>query len=238
MTKIIISFAREDTLNAIGGLQRYYETFESQLQSTKASEYEQADREVKNMELEGEEELIEWDLARQGLETNFNMLLPNFFRYSYIVLLYLVVENKLVELCKAVYSPKKNIPSPPSPRRSVIRTYEKYLSQDMGIAGLQWEHLYELNKVRNCIVHTSGKVEASGDRDYLRQLAKKGIGISISNQDEDYHDGLQPLYLDDDMLMLKSEYCLRMVKNVRIFFEELCDALHLPHLEIVTGNDS
>jgi hypothetical protein len=237
MTKIVISFPRELTLAAIDGVERYYETVESQLQSAKAAERDQIYKTVRGLGLEGEEELGEWHLAMQEHEMNFDMLLPNFLRYSCVVLLYLIVENKLGELCKAADSPRKN-PPPPPPRQRVIRTYEKYLSQNMGIAGLQWEHLYELSKVRNCIVHASGNVEASNDRDYLRQLAEKGIGISISGQNEDFQDSLKPLYMDEHMLMLKPEYCKRIIKNVHAFFEELCDALSLPHLEIKTGKDA
>lgn len=232
MTKIVISFPREFTLAAIDGVERYYETVESQLQDAKAIDRKQIDETIRNMGLEGDEALAEWNIALQEHEMNFDMLMVNFLRYSCIVLLYLVVENKLGELCKAAYTSKKNMPPPPLPKGRLIKTYQEYLTQKVGLTGMQWEHLYELRQVRNCIVHASGNVETSHDSDDLRELAERGIGISISGQNEDYYDDLKPLYMDEHMLMLKSEYCTRIIKNTRTFFEELCDALALPRLEI------
>ena len=44
------------------------------------------------------QEFAEWDTERQVHEMTFDMLLPNYFRYSYLFLLFLIVEDKLKEI--------------------------------------------------------------------------------------------------------------------------------------------
>ncbi len=232
MTTIEVSFTRELTLAAIDGIERYYETIESQLNSAKVEERQRVDETIKGMGLRGDEELAEWNIAMQEHEMNFDMLLPNFFRYSCIVLLFLVVENKLGEVCEAAYDENKLLPPPPSPKQSIINGYQKYLSEKVGITGLHWEDLHELNKLRNCIIHASGKVKGCKDETFLQQLAKRGLGVSISGENDDHNDNIRPLYLEEDMLVLNPVYITRVIKNVRAFFEELCNSLPLPRLVI------
>jgi hypothetical protein len=229
--EIEISFTRELTLAAVDGIAQYYEIVESQLQSAKAEERQRIHGIIKGMGLNRDDEVTEWDIAMQEHEMTFEMLLPNFFRYSCIVLLFLVVENKLGEICKAAKQAKEDMPPPPHPERDVIKEYKKYLNQ-VGTSGLRWDAIHDLNKVRNCIVHASGRVKGSQYETYLRQLAKSEIGISISGDSYNFQDGLQPLYLEDDMLMLKPEYCRQVIRNVRDFFEKLCDVVPLPRLTI------
>jgi hypothetical protein len=227
-----ISFTRELTLATIDGIAQYYETVESQLQSAKKEERKRIQGMIQAMELDREDQMAEWDMAMQQHAMTFDMLLPNLFRYSLIVLLFLVVENKLGELCRAVKNVRGNIPSPPCPRNNVVNEYKKYLTKNAGISGLQWDKIHDLNKIRNCVVHASGKVKGFRYEPYLRQPARREMGLSISGDDYDPEDDLQPLYLDEDMLVLRPEYCKGAIKNIRDFFEELCDAVPLPRLTI------
>ena len=187
---------------------------------------------IQGMELGREDQIAEWDMAMQEHAMTFDMLLPNFFRYSLIVLVFLVVENKLGELCRAVKNVRGNIPSPPCPKNNIVNEYKKYLIKHAGISGLQWDKIHDLNKIRNCIVHASGKVKGFRHESHLRRLARREIGLSISGDDYDAEDALQPLYLDDDMLVLEPEYCKGVIKNIRGFFEELCNAVPLPRLTV------
>jgi len=230
--KIIVSFARDLTLAAIDGIEEYYEIIESKLQTAKEEERTRIREKIKDMQLDWEDELAEWDIARQEHEMTFDMLLPNYFRYSCIVLLYLVVENKLGEICEVAQNIKSNLPASPKPKQGIIKEYRKYLTEVVGIAGQQWNAIYDLNKIRNCIVHASGKVKDSRDEEYIRRMAEDEIGVAISGTPGELREDLRPLYLEDDMLMLKPEYCRKTIKMVRDFFEELCDALSLPKFTI------
>lgn len=230
--KIIVSFARDLTLAAIDGIEQYYEIIESKLQTAKEEERTRIREKIKDMQLDWEDELIEWDIARQEHEMTFDMLLPNYFRYSCIVLLHLVVENKLGEICEVAQNIKSNLPASPKPKQGIIKEYRKYLTEVVGIASQQWNAIYDLNKIRNCIVHASGKVKDSRDEEYIRRMAEDKIGVAISGTPGELREDLRPLYLEDDMLMLKPEYCKKTIKMVRDFFEELCDALSLPKFTI------
>jgi len=230
--KIIVSFARDLTLAAIDGIEQYYEIIESKLQTAKEEERTRIREKIKDMQLDWEDELIERDIVRQEHEMTFDMLLPNYFRYSCIVLLHLVVENKLGEICEVAQNIKSNLPASPKPKQGIIKEYRKYLTEVVGIASQQWNAIYDLNTIRNCIVHASGKVKDSRDEEYIRRMAEDEIGVAISGTPGELREDLRPLYLEDDMLMLKPEYCRKTIKMVRDFFEELCDALSLPKFTI------
>ena len=236
--RIIGSFTRELTLAAIDGLAKYYEIVESKIQTAKEEERVHIREKIKSMRLDLEGELVEWDIARQEHEMTFDMLLPNYFRYSCMVLLYLVVENKLKEFCEVAQSVKNNLPPPPQPKHGIVNEYKKYLSNTVGLFSKRWDAVRDLNKIRNCIVHASGKVKDSSDKEYLRRLANSEKGIIINGTREQLREDLRPLYLEDDMLMLKPEYCREIIQKMRDLFEELCDALSLSKLAIEESPDS
>jgi hypothetical protein len=233
--RIQISFARELALAAIHGLARYYELIESQLQSAKSAEKARIHTTGKSMSLAGEEEFAAWNIAIQEHEMTFDMLMPNFFRYSFIALLVLVVENELGKLCHAIKDVKRLASVPPSPTRDVIKEYKKYIGEQGGISTLKWDTIHELNKVRNCIVHASGKVKGSRDERFLRQLASSQAGLSVSDRVQDSQPELHPLYLEEDMLVIEPEYCRYAINSIKTFFEELCDAIPLPKIVIDQG---
>jgi len=232
--RIKLSFARIFTLAAIDGVAEYYDTVESGLQIAKVEDQERILAKIRGMKLEREDETAkwdEWDLAGQEHQMTFDMLLPNYFHYSYIVLLFLVVEDKLREMCKAAQS-MGDLPAPPTPKQDPIGEYKEYLTKTAGIVSLNWEAIHDLAKIRNCIVHTSGKVGASRDKKRLQELAaKRELGISISVKHADFGEHL-PLYLEDDRLVLEPKYCRRVTMAVRDFFEGLCAALVLPETTI------
>jgi hypothetical protein len=192
------------------------------------------------------------------------MLYPNYLRYSYLVLLYLVVENKLWELHEVARSRENGRSlTQPGPKCSIIRWYQKWLKQppaktvqprptrdiirwhkgwfkrhlaeDTMVHGLRWDDLLDLNKVRNCVVHASGKVSGLQYEKRIRDIAQKGIGVSISGDRPCRDDRLEPLYLEDDTLMIEPAYCRRVTTVVRDFFGGLCDALALPKITMTNG---
>lgn len=229
---MIISFPRELTLAAIDGVAQYHETMESQLQSAKSAEKLKIREKIEAMGLGMEEQMEEWDLATQSYDMMFNMLLPNFFRYSLLILLFLVVENKLGELSHVAKSAQPNLPMPPHPKRSIVNSYEQYFTNMAGISSLDWGKVHELSRVRNCIVHASGKVKGRPDEPLLREIAAREVGLSISGARDVSQSNLYPLYLEDDMLVIKAEYCAQVIKQIRHFFERLCDALGLPKITV------
>lgn len=233
---ILISFPRALTLAAISGLASYHETMESQMRSAAEAEKLAAKESIRKMGLSLKEEMLEWDLAMQSHDMTFNMLMPNFLRYSLIVLLFLVVENKLEELANVAEQTHPKSPTAPDPKRCVIKTYKRYFTEEVGISSLDWQTMDELNAIRNCIVHASGKVQGRPDETLLRNFANKHKGLSVSNTRQFSRIDLRPLYLEDDMLVIEPSYCSYIIDRVRRFFEQLCDALQLP--DLITETDS
>ena len=66
-----------------------------------------------------------------------------------------------------------------------------------------WRDLLDLEKVRDCIAHTSGCVEESRDKVFLRALARRKIGFEI---------------WEDGYVRIHPEFCQRMLTSVENFF--------------------
>jgi hypothetical protein len=225
MGRIVIdSFFPNLTMATLDGLAQYYETTESQLQLVKQEEYGQITSEIRSWKLSPEDESTEWDLAMQEHTARHDMLFTNFLRYSFVVLLFLVLENKLRELCEIIGKLKGK--TPPAAQRDIVKQYKRFL-EDAGVSIAQqvWESVHDLNKVRNCIVHASGNVARTAGKEYLRILARRDPGLAISGYDYEGNDS--PLYLEENMLVLTPDYCSRAVADVRRLFDDLCHAVPL-----------
>lgn len=225
MGKIIIdSFFPQLTLATLDALGRYFEMAESQLQSVRKKEYDQTVSEIKGLGLSPEEKWIEWDLAMQEHAATHDMLYTHFLRYSFVVLLHLILEDKLREFCGIVGGRKGK--TPPAAERSIVKAYKRFLERaGVSVEQQVWKSVHDLNKVRNCIVHASGNVGRARDEKHPRSLARRDPNLAISG-DEYESEGL-PLYLEEDMLMLTPDYCNHAVADVKRLFENLCCALPL-----------
>jgi len=225
MGRIIIgSFFPDLTMATLDGLAQYHETTESQLQLAKQEKYSQIISEIRSWKLSPEDEWTEWDLAMQEHTARHEMLFTNFLRYSFVVLLFLILEDKLRELCEIVGKLKGK--TPPAAKRDIVKQYKRFL-EDAGvnIAQQVWESVHDLNKVRNCIVHASGNVARMPGKGYLRTLARRDPRLDISGYDYEGNDF--PLYLEENMLILAPDYCSHAVADVRRLFEDLCHAVPL-----------
>lgn len=224
--QITISFGRELTLAAISGIEEYYEAAESGLRAIESKELAQ----IRDMAAAQNWEYDDWAVAKQEHEMTFDMLVPNYFRYSCIVLLYLVLESKLKEMCEIAHEATPGEPLPDF-GQDFVRRCKRYLKDAAGFSSKHWEHIENLSKIRNCVVHTSGKVEGKHCKQ-IEQLARVGIGIAVSGNERNMPTELLPLYLEDNMLMIEPQYCRWIIKAVHEFFEEVCDALSLPPLSL------
>ena len=152
--RITISFGRELTLAAVRGIEDYYEAAESGLRAIEDKELAQ----IRDMAAAQNWEYDDWAVAKQEHEMTFDMLVPNYFGYSCIVLLYLVLESKLKEMCEIAHNAAPDKPLPDF-GQDFVRRCKRYLKDAVGFSTQRWGHVEDLSKIRNCIVHTSGKVE-------------------------------------------------------------------------------
>lgn len=120
---------------------------------------------------------------QRHLENLYDLDLRPSLRYSFLVLLHVVFETQLRVFCNDIKNqrPLPNI-AMKDLRGSPIDQGFMFLTR---LAGLsvgdfpEWEHLRTLQKIRDCIVHCYGQVSDSKDSTFLRDLAGKGVGVSI-----------------------------------------------------------
>jgi len=207
---MIIDFFRIDTSNLLDGLSEYLEQLEAQIPAIQTNE-------LKRLEAWAESEAVdpgEYDAAFDETRWTYDYFLPRSVRYSFVVLLYIVLENQLGLLCEEIRKRRNlNLQVTDFAGGGTKRT-RKYLEKVVGIKSIDWEMVEDLSKVRNCIVHTLGKVELSRDKERLNQLAQENIGISISNDE----------YADGGVILITPEYCALSLKNIRRLFDTIFDA--------------
>ena len=217
--------------SAFSGLGEYYEKSESLLESAKKEGASRINEEVKkmvrNFGLSEDEEYGEWASKMQDHETTYDMLFTNFFRYSFTVLAYLVLEDHLHRFCMAIQDAKGLAEAPPIPKGDIIKTYRNYIDRaKVPVQNSLWEAIEDLRIVRNCVTHSSGNVARSSHQSDLYRIAQKNIGIYISRKFD--HNEMTPLYLQDNMIMIESRYCESVVHEMQALFETMCKAANLP----------
>lgn len=232
MAKITGSFFPGLTGATLDRLSEYLEVVECQLKSVEETEEEQILEEIEDLELSAEAEWIERNLAMQEHRPKHDMLFPNFLRYSFVVLIVLILENKLRELC-AIVAKSKGKDSPVY-WQGAIKKYKKFLESNCVSVDEDdydyWRPMHDLKKVRNCIVHASGDVTLSKDKVRLRDVAHEDPNLAISGRNYEGED--VPLYFEDDMLVLTTDYCRDAVADVKTLFKKLCDAVPLRGITI------
>ena len=204
-----IDFFRIDTTNILHGLAEYQKTMEAQLPVIQ--ELEQSSIEAfRNHDLPN---ILPYESMMEEYDWVYRYFFPRSLRYSFIVLLFLVIEHQLNQLCDEIKK-RRNLPIRANEMSGdVLKRSKAYLHKVAGVSIKNWESLEDLSKIRNCIVHVLGKVELSKDGKHLKQLAKKNIGISIS--DEDSHE--------EGFLVISAEYCESAVHLAKQFFDEIFD---------------
>ncbi len=192
----------QDTLLALGN---YYQVMEDQLDNFIANF-----REESLSAMDAGKELAAYDI---GPYNEF----PRSMRYSFIVFLYLILENHLIALCDTIKHVRGLNVRSKEFKGDVIEQCKKYLKDIAGVPEINvrsWERIEDLSKVRNCIVHTLGRIDLSNDKKRLYAIAQEGQGLAIAKDDD----------LDERYIVFTKEYCERANNDVGILFNELFDA--------------
>jgi hypothetical protein len=155
---------------------------------------------------------------RQAMEEwKHNHLFPNALHYSFIMLLFLTVEDRLKKICDLLQQ-IKNLPLRSKDLRGdSIEQGMIFLDKLAGISRndiKHWPKITDLLKIRNCIVHTSGRIEFSRDKAYLKELIQKNpkhLRLSDDSSPE------------DKVIIVEHSYCMLSTSVAREFFEEVCE---------------
>ena len=119
-------FFRNLSLATFDGLNEYYRVMELQLKTLKDNDRKKIEEDIKQLGLSYKEGFAEWDLAMQNHTATFNMMYTNFFRYSFVILVFLALEDWLHKLCLAAQDVKGITNSPQKPS---LEEYRKYVSR-------------------------------------------------------------------------------------------------------------
>ena len=170
--RVYIDFFRAEVMATLKTVREYAITMDQQLGLL---------RETKEALIRTE--CIDWDeLQSQKYEFDavFGQVFPRCLRYSFVMLLYSIVENEIVAVCGEVRK-RRNL-SELAGKETPLGRCKTFLSKTCGIdfGVSEWEKLTILEKVRDCVAHAGGRVGASRDKGFLEGIATLGKGITIS----------------------------------------------------------
>jgi len=222
-------FFRTEYTSIFSSLAEYLVTMETQLGKAADTEW------ASNLEyLSKLTDPEEWDQESSTAffehSYTYEYMFPRFYRYSFIVLVFLIFETQMTGLCDQLQSRRKLSLRLKDVRASgTVPTFRTYLSKVVGITGWDeshWQRMDDLSKVRNCIVHALGKVDVSNDGKQLQAILKRTRSLSVS-------DGTSgPI----GFLLVKPEYCTQIIADVESFLDEICDlgGFGPKHITLVT----
>ncbi len=208
---MIINMFRLETEGLFRGLADYHQVLEAQIPILQAKEYDS----VQNWAEEAGIEDALLDLEVDDLRWAYDYYFPRSLRYSFVVLLFLVVEKQLTEFCKTMHV-RHNLPIKVNDLKGdFIERAKTYIHKLAGISPVTgWAKIEDLSVVRNCIVHTMGDVESSRDKVRIINMVSAQVGLSMGNKE----------FGDQNSLQISADFCSNAVKNVRAFFDELFDS--------------
>ena len=156
-----------------------------------------------------EEEFLEWQSQLDLHEERYERDFPSKMRYSFLVLLHIIFETRLLSACNEISRRRnidikeKQLKGPPIERaniflRRIVHIFPKNQKP--------WQTLSDLQKVRDCIVHANGKVSESRDKKHFEDVFSKDIGVSVD---------------DSGYLKIERRYCEHSLDATKAFFNDL-----------------
>jgi hypothetical protein len=203
-----------ECMERLDGLADYLAVMEAQVVSFKAKEAEKLKKDLEGIpdscSNNDEYSFVQW---REHQYRQFEYSIPESYHYSFVVLLWLVVEDELKRVCGEI-ARRKGAPTPSIDRRNgIIKPYMNFLDTTGGLPLrniAHWHEICHLQKIRNRIVHASGRIDESGDIGYLTRLKGKHIGLQID---------------EEQRLRVEPDYCKLAIRNTIEFFAEILDGV-------------
>jgi len=115
------AFFHDLSIAAVHSLRDFYTVVESELYSRQKREKEKAEGEIRNLDITEEDKYVEWSLAIDKNDDEYKMLYSNLFSFSFATLTFIVLEDWLYRLCKAVKDMRKLNEPLPSKKQSIMR---------------------------------------------------------------------------------------------------------------------
>jgi hypothetical protein len=148
------------------------------------------------------EDEVEWEVAIAEHRRLFQTVLSRTFVYSCVVALFTLTETSLKYLCELLWkrdalrdSPQKYYEKEWSKDQSFVEFWLKYIKTE---AKLDSSHPFvvkikNLNKIRNQITHSDGKVGNDQEHEKLKAAMKDWEGFAIGHREIKISKGACPL---------------------------------------------
>lgn len=210
MTLINFDVHRWETNFAFDKLRDYFEAVERQFEAVR--EEERARTDLTPPPGLSEDDYQEWYSEHQAevqfIEERYELDFPSKMRFSFIILLHIMLEDRLRATCNEIQRRKALTITEKDLRGAPFERVKNFLKK---IAGINfenqkgWQELKDLQMIRDCIVHTNGRIAESRDKNRIYDLCKKQIGISDV----------------EGYLSVEKTFCLKSVVEVSSFFNDL-----------------
>jgi hypothetical protein len=194
----------------LNNLQEYIDTIERSLVDQKKEFEKQVDRQAAEIDEDIRDEFYEYHSDEHW---RLSDVFPSMLRSTVFVASYSLLENHLVDICEREHS-KQKLGKAPKLKSGIIFKARDYL---VDVAGIKlpdstpaWDNICAYNKLRNAIVHKSGKLDDELKKE-LEDFLKASPGISLDQ---------------NNALQFTEEFCPEVIKNMKdFFFKELIPAL-------------
>lgn len=215
---------RWETEFALSNLKDYLEMAESQFEVVREMERTRADSDPPSHL--SEEDYLEWQAEWQAeilfIEERYECDFPSKIRYSFVVLLHIVLEDRLRAACDEIFRRRNLEIREKDLKGSLIERAKAFLDKvaKVSIKNQQaWQGLKDFQMIRDCIVHANGQIELSRDKKRINELCKKGLGLSNV----------------ESSLMIEKGYCINALETISICFDHLFDSAGFGSSTLTSG---
>ena len=147
-----------------------------------------------------------------------NSVFPRCLRYSFVAFVGLLFESELRIFCNSVAIERSLQSSTTKGKESALEQAKEFLIKQADVKTVSdnlWRELHDMVKIRNCIVHFGGRIDASKHKNRLEHLSKTKKGLWIDSLERP----------GDRLLIVERAYCESIVKTVRTFFDSVFAAV-------------
>ena len=176
---IVWDMHRWETSHQLYILKDYIQLMEAQFEKVKNEELITIRKRPK---FENEVEYHEWQSIVDYQEMIFEEQMPTKLRYSFVVQIWIIVENRLNELCSEIKSRNKLDINANEFKGSQIEKAKIFLKKvaKINLEQSQWTKVKQFQLIRDCIIHADGNIRKSNKASTLRDYVKAASGIEIN----------------------------------------------------------
>ncbi|MBI5687659.1 MAG: hypothetical protein HZC54_21525 [Verrucomicrobia bacterium] len=228
--KLKVDFFRMGIMSSFHGLGEFLQTVEAQLEEAKHLELGRLRAEYQTVEVNNHEDEMslvgEMHAELQIVERQFEETFTFTLRYSFVVSLFGLVETQLRAVCDKISEQKYlNLHLGDLSGRNLLDRTNKFLEKVAGLRGIpaeKCEVIIDLQKVRDCIVHSNGRVALSRDKQHIRHLCTRRTGLSLVEADLGLHAyaGIGGSGAEE-LLIIERSFCYEQLKAIQTIFADL-----------------